>query len=169
MLIMLASALALAAPPLTEEHKVWRAAAEHVRKDESATVSNPGALPILSRTSFPRFPGAISQLNAAAKAGFCGLNPREAEGLVEELVTLNAKEASTRSVFTEGPLFRLTDTRPEEGDHLGLSRVAFSKDRHTAYLNLDIGGMSGSIVKMRLEKGEWHFVMGCADWVSWSK
>lgn len=164
---LLFTASVLGTPPSTEEHKVWRAAAEHVREQESGSVSDPGPLPILSRTSFPRFLSAVSQLNASAKGNSCGLSPGDAAGLIEKLVELNSREVSTRPAFTGDPLFRLTDTRPEEGDHLGISQVIFSDDRQTAYLNLDIGGMSGAIVKMQIEKGEWRYVVGCAEWVSW--
>ena len=159
--------LVVAAVPHTDEHKVWRAAAEHIREAEAEIVSDPRPLPILARTSFPKFPNAVSQLSKAAESGFCGLNPGEAEELVRKLVTLNSKETSTRSIFKNDSLFRLTNTRPKVGDHLGISRVVFSEDRQTAYLNLDIGGMAGAIIKMRLEKKEWRYDVGCAEWVSW--
>jgi hypothetical protein len=152
-----------ASPPHADEHKVWRAAVEHVREDEAESFSDPRPLPVLARSSFPKFPNAISQLNEAAKSGFCGLNPGEAEGLVRQLVALNANETSTRSGFENEPLFRVTETRPKVGDHLGISRVLFSKDRQSAYLNLDIGGMAGAIIKMRLEQKEWRMTWDASN------
>jgi hypothetical protein len=160
-------ATAAAAPPRTEEQRVWLAAARHVLANESAAATHPGPLSVHSRTSYPGFPASVAQLREAARNGLCDAPADDSAAILEQLEKLNAHQVSVREVFTGLPGFRVTDERPENGDYLGLSRVLISQDLQTAYLNLDISGLSGSIVQMKLENGEWRVMAECAQWASW--
>ena len=122
---------------------------------------------MFERTSFPRLQGSVAQLKQTARVQFCGLPAPEAEAIVVQLERLNSGSESIREVFAGLPEFRITNIRPGKGDYLGISKVLVSKDQRTAYFNLDTGGVSGSIVVMKLENGEWGKLEECAQWTSY--
>jgi hypothetical protein len=159
--------MASASRPTTEEQRVWIAAARHVSANESAGKNDVRPLPVFERTSFPKLESSIAQLVQSAKGGLCGLPASESESIVVKLQELSAVEQSVRKVFAGNPEFIVTAERPKEGDYLGLSRVLFSADKRSAYLNLDIGGVSGSIVALKLDNGEWTKLEECAQWTSY--
>jgi hypothetical protein len=163
----LSGCMASASQATTEEHRVWVAAAKHVLANESTGTEKVGQLSVFERTSFPGLAPSVEQLLLAAKNGFCGLPPAEAEATILKLRKLSAGEESVRKVFAEHREFKVTAERPNEGDYLGLSKVLFSPDKRSAFFNLDIGGVSGSIVVMRFENGEWTKLEECAQWTSY--
>jgi hypothetical protein len=153
--------------PATPEQQVWLAAAERVLANESASVTRPRPLPIYHLTSFPRFRYAIAQLEMQARAGFCGLTREEAAGVVRSLHWQNKEAGGVGDVFDHRPGFAVVDRRPAQGDLLGLSRVVFDQAGTAAYLNVDIGGKSGSLVQFRQVNGAWVWAAECATWVTW--
>jgi hypothetical protein len=156
----------VAMAPATEEQRVWLAAAQHVLANESAGTSKPGPLVVRSRTSFPGR-AAVSQLQKNAKQEFCGQSREGARSIVYVLNRLGGRERSVRDVFANRPEFSLTDSRPKKGDYVGLSEVLFHGEMQSAYLNVDISGRSGSIVKMEKKDGAWQWAAECATWISW--
>ena len=159
----------VAMPPATEEQRVWLAAAQHVHATESAGMSTPAPLAINSRTTFPGR-AAVSRLQKNAKQEFCGESREDARTIIYVLNRLGGRARSVRDVFANRPEFALADSRPTKGDYLGLSEVLFYKgtnDRQFAYLNVDIGGQSGSIVKMEKQDGAWAWSAECATWTNY--
>lgn len=163
----LSSVVACASQPPSEEQRVWLAAAKHVLANEAAGTKTGGPLLVFASTSFPKLPKAMAQLKEASKQAFCDVPGSEAEWIVERLEQVNSKAVALRESFAGMPQFRIAKKRPNKGDYLGLSRVLFSADRQTAYLNLDIGGVSGSIVRMKLFNGEWGKLEECAQWTAY--
>ena len=159
----------VAMPPATEEQRVWLAAAQHVQANESAGTSNLGTLAINSRTTFPGR-AAVSRMQKNAKQQFCGESREDARTIIYVLDRLGGRERSVRDVFANLPEFALADSRPAKGDYLGLSEVLFykgAKDTQFAYLNVDIGGQTGSIVKMEKQDGAWTWSAECATWTNY--
>jgi hypothetical protein len=154
-------------PPASQEQHVWLAASQHVLADESASVENPGPLPILSRTSYPASRLALSRLEDQTRNVLCDLSGKDTKEMLTALRWENKRHRPVREVFEYRPEFKLVDSRPEEGDHLGLSRVVFARDTEFAYLNVDIGGQSGSIVRMEKKDGAWAWSAECATWTNY--
>jgi hypothetical protein len=146
---------------------VWLAAAKHVLANESTGTEMAGPLFVLVNTSFPKSPISMAALSKSVREQFCNVPSTEAASIVSDLARLNSNAVSVREAFAGLTQFRITEERPSKGDYLGISNVLFSADRHTAYLNLDIGGVSGSIVRMKRENGEWGKLEECAQWASY--
>lgn len=156
-----------ALPPAMPEQQVWLAVAQQVRANEKSGSGRETALPIYHQTSFPTHRAQITQLERQARRGFCGLAQAESGGVVRSLRWQNKRAKSIGDVFEHRAEFNVTDRHPSKGDYLGLSNVVFDRDGDTAYLNADIGGLSGSIVKMKLVNGAWLWSEECATWASW--
>jgi hypothetical protein len=149
------------------EQQVWLAVAQKVRANEMSSASKEFALAIYYQTSFPTHRAHVNQLEKQARDGFCGLSREQANGIVRSLRWQNKQPKSIGDGFDHRPEFVITDRRPRKGDYLGLSSVFFDRDGQTAYVNADISGLSGSLVKMRLKGGVWVWDVECATWVSW--
>lgn len=154
------------APPMPRQ-RVWLAAATHVRDNESQGVTGDKSLPVYHRTAFPRFRFALAQLEKQAQQGFCGLSREEAAGVVRSLHWQNKTDRAIGDLFDHRPGFALKESRREKGDQIGLSDVVFDRAGTSAYLNVDIGGRSGSIVRVELRDGAWQWAGECAQWISW--
>jgi hypothetical protein len=156
-----------ALPPALPQQQVWLAAARHVQANESSGAGADRVLTILHRTSFPRPRSSLAQLERQAEKEFCGLSREDASGVVRSLHWQNKRAASIGDVFDHRPEFRVVERRPKSGDSLGMSDVVFSRDGNTAYLNVDIGGQSGSVVQMRRDGHAWAWAAECAVWTSY--
>jgi hypothetical protein len=154
-------------PPATPEQQVWLAIARKVRANEMSSAGRELALSIYHETSFPTRRAQVTQLEKQARKGFCGLAQSESAGVVRSLRWQNKRAKSIGDVFEHRPEFSITDRHPSKGDYLGLSHVVFNRDGDTAYVNADIGGLSGSIVQAKLVNGAWTWAEECATWVSW--
>ena len=152
-------------PAASKQQAVWLAAAQHVLANESRSVNERGVLLIRSRTSFPGSKAALAQLRKQAAQGFCGLPATDAKLVLDALRWDRA--SSVRDVLENRPGFSLVDARPEKGDYLGLSSVAFDRQAITGYLNIDISGLAGSIVKMEWTDGAWVWSAECATWTNY--
>lgn len=158
----------VALPPASKEQAVWLAAAKYVRANAGEFDDHPEVpLQILARTSYPSSRIALAQLKKLAMQGFCELSARDARQVLEALRGANYRQRSVRDVFEHRSEFRLVESRPEKGDHLGISAVVFDREATTAYLDLDIGGPSGSIVRMTRIGEEWGAFTECAAWTAY--
>lgn len=156
------------APPAMPQQQVWLAAARQVLTNGNPNLAGASrALPVYHRTSFVGRRSSLAQLERQAAKGFCGLSREEAGGVVRSLHWQNKRTRSIGDVFDHRPEFAVVDRRPDSGDYLGLSDVMFSREGDTAYLNVDISGLSGSIVQMKRDGDSWAWAAECAVWTSY--
>jgi hypothetical protein len=155
-----------AVTPALPQQQVWLAVAQRVRAHDAPASAEPRALSVFHRTSFPKRRESLSQLDKQARRGFCGLPRDEADGVVRSLDWQNKRTHSIGDLFDHRPEFEVVTRRSDKGGQLGLSDVVFTRDGETAYLNADIGGAAGSIVKMRKKDGAWTWDSECATWTT---
>jgi len=164
-----ASALAASAnaPAANEEVTVWRAVIAHVAQSERQATSGIGTLSVLNVSSFPTMPYVQEQLDQGASKGFCGLSSHESAEILVQLRKQNTSAVQIDSSVSTIPEVVLTSSRPPNGDYLGMSRVVFIASGQAAFLNLDISGLSGAIVRVNKVGDDWVAAGECVEWVTW--
>lgn len=156
-----------AAEPDSEEMEVWQAVSRHVFGNEAAAVPSPRQLNVLSKTSYPMSDAVLTKLADSAEQGICALSAKESKALVSDLRKKNSKSISTRLALSSQHEIAIVDSRPQNGDYIGLSRPVFDARRNVAYLSVEISGESGSIIEMIRKEDKWTFNRECTTWVSW--
>jgi hypothetical protein len=99
---------------VTDEQRVWLAAAQHELAGRAAGEVNEGTRFVLARTAYPRQRGVNGQLREQAARGFCGLAADEAQAVLYVLKRMSAYHAKpVRDVFADRAGFSLADAHPE--------------------------------------------------------
>jgi hypothetical protein len=155
------------APPVSDEQRVWLAAAEHVLADELQGRTPTSRMQVFHVTGFPAFRPAMERLKQAARDGYCGESARDSKYILSRLEGGRARPRLVGEVFEHRAQFEVTDHRPADGDYLRFSEVIFNRERTKAFLNVDISGLSGAIVRLTRTDGAWGGLTACVDWVSW--
>ena len=167
--MLTASAYAATAntPAADEEAAVWRAVAAHVAQSERQATRGIGTLSVLNVSSFPTMPYVQEQLDQGASKGFCGLSSHESSEILAQLRKQNTNAVRIDSSVSTLPEVVLTSSRPPKGDYLGMSRVVFIAKGQTAFLIIDISGLSGVIARMNKVGDDWVPAGECVEWVTW--
>jgi hypothetical protein len=150
-----------------DEAAVWRAVAAHVAQSERQAGGGIGTLSVLNVSSFPTMPYIHEQIDQGAEKGLCGLTSLESSEMLAHLRRQNTETVQLDGFLSALPEVVLTSSRPPEGDYLGMSRVVFIANRQTAFLDLDISGLSGVIVRVDKVGAAWVPGGECVEWVSW--
>jgi hypothetical protein len=161
---LIVNAASPAANSVGEEPAVWQAMAEFIAHDNA---SHPYKL-LYFQSDFENGSLATNSMADPIRREFkdlCGLSASEARAMVSQLQAINAESVIFDQAVAEPAGMKLGKKKSPRARYVALSRVVFDPTNQHAWLAVDLGGVSGAIMRMDKVAGQWSKTARCGGWM----
>jgi hypothetical protein len=95
----------------------------------------------------------------------CGLSNSDARAMVAQLQAVNAEPVTFDETVAEPTGLKISKKKNPRARYVALSRVVFDPSNQHAWLAVDLGGLSGAIMRMDKVAGQWSKTARCGGWM----
>jgi hypothetical protein len=153
-----------AANAVGEEPAVWRAVAEFIARDNA---SHPYKL-LYFQSDFETASLVNNSMADPIRREYkdlCGLSHPDARAMVSQLQAVNAEAVTVEDAVAEPAGLKIGKKKNRRARYVALSRVVFDPTHQHAWLAVDLGGTTGSIMRMDKVAGQWNQTARCGGWM----
>jgi hypothetical protein len=161
---LLVSAVSPAADAVGEEPAVWQATVEFIARDNA---SHPFKL-LYFQSDFETAPLVTSSMADPIRREYkdlCGLSAADARAMVVQLQAVNAESVVFQESVAEPAGLKIGKKKSPRARYVALSRVVFDPTNQHAWLAVDLGGLTGAIMRMDKVAGQWSKTARCGGWM----
>lgn len=147
-----------------EEPAVWQAMLEFVARDNA---SHPYKI-LYFQSDFESGPLATSSMADPIRREYkdlCGLSASDARAMVAQLQAVNAEPVVFDEVIAEAADLKIAKKKNPRARYVALSRVVFDPSNQHAWVAVDLGGLSGAIMRLDKVAGQWGKTARCGGWM----
>jgi hypothetical protein len=158
------SATSLAATAAGEEPAVWQAIVEFIARDNA---SRPYKL-LYFQSDFESAPLVTNSMSDPIRREYkdlCGLSHSDAQAMVSQLQAVNAEPVMFEEGVAELVGLKMGKKKNPRTRYVALSRVVFDPTNQHAWVAVDLGGLTGSIMRMDKVAGQWSKTARCGGWM----
>jgi hypothetical protein len=161
---LIVNAASPAANAVADEPAVWQATVEFIARDNA---SHPYKV-LYFQSDYETVSLVTNSMADPIRREYkdlCGLSASDARAMVSQLQAINAESVMFDEAVAEPAGLKIAKKKNPRTRYVALSRVVFDPTHQYAWLAVDLGGTTGSIMRLDKVAGQWSRTSRCGGWM----